>query len=176
MMKAFFWGVGLTVLAGLLGAYLFIVTGSMPANADSPPPAVERWMAHTSLRASIKREAPQGPNPEAFTDDNLTAGIKLYQANCLVCHGAADGKASNIAQGLYQHAPQLAGHGVEDDPEGETYRKVSHGIRMTGMPGFSKSLSDAQVWQLALFLKHMDALTPAADKVWKALPSAAAAK
>ncbi|HXB98135.1 MAG TPA: cytochrome c [bacterium] len=176
MMKAFFWGVGLTVLAGLLGAYLFIVTGSMPANADSPPPAVERWMAHTSLRASIKREAPQGPNPEAFTDDNLTAGIKLYQANCLVCHGAADGKASNIAQGLYQHAPQLAGHGVEDDPEGETYWKVSHGIRMTGMPGFSKSLSDAQVWQLALFLKHMDALTPAADKVWKALPSAAAAK
>jgi mono/diheme cytochrome c family protein len=174
MTKAFFWGVGLTVLAGLLGAYLFIATGSMPANADSPPPAVERWIAHTSLRASIQREAPKGPNPQAFTDENLAAGIKLYAANCLVCHGAADGKASHIAQGLFQHAPQLAEDGVEDDPEGETYWKVRHGIRMTGMPAFSATLSDAQIWQLALFLKHMDALTPGAAAAWKALPSAAA--
>jgi len=42
-----------------------------------------------------------------MTDANLIAGIKLYAADCALCHGAADGKASAIAEGLYQRAPQL---------------------------------------------------------------------
>lgn len=171
MAKAFFWGVALTVLCGLVGAYVFIVTGSMPANADSPPPALERWAAHTSLRATLNREAPKGSNPKAFTDVNLTAGIKLYAANCAVCHGASDGKASNIAKGLYQVPPQLAKDGVEDDPEGVTYWKVRHGIRMTGMPSFSRTFTDEQIWQVVLFLKHMNALPAVPAKVWKEVPS-----
>jgi thiosulfate dehydrogenase len=172
-MKSFAWGLLCGILLLFVGAYAFIASGSFPANADSPPPAVERWLAHTSLHASVDREAPSGPNPEAFNDTNLEAGIHLYEGNCLVCHGASDSQASNIAKGLYQHAPQLARRGVEDDPEGETFWKVKHGIRLTGMPAFSVSLSDPQIWQLALFLKHMDALTPAADKLWKSLPSVA---
>lgn len=171
MFKSFLAGIVTAGLLALIGGYVFIITGAMPANADSPPPALEKWMAHHSLHATIMREAPKGPNPVAFNDENLVAGVKLYGQNCLVCHGAADGKASNIASGLYQHAPQLAKHGVEDDPEGVTYWKVRHGIRMTGMPGFSQSLSDTQLWQVTLFLKHMDALTPAAAKVWKAQPT-----
>jgi mono/diheme cytochrome c family protein len=34
------------------------------------------------------------------------------------------------------------------------------------MPAFSKTLTDEQRWQLALLLKHMDALPPKANKVW----------
>jgi hypothetical protein len=44
---------------------------------------------------------------------------------------------------------------------------------MTGMPSYRGTLSETQMWQLALFLKNMDKLTPAADKAWKALPSQA---
>jgi len=164
-----------TSLAGLLSAYVFIIAGGMPANADSRPPALEKWAAHKSLNATIAREAPQGPVPVDLNDENLLAGVRLYAANCAVCHGGADGKASNIAKGLYQHAPQLGRHGVTDDPEGETYWKIDHGIRMTGMPAFSKTLTQTQIWQLTLFLKHMDKLAPRADKAWKAVPSQASA-
>lgn len=143
----------------------------MPANADGKPPALEKWMARTSLHATLKREAPQTPNPAALTGANLASGIHLYAAHCAVCHGAADGRASAIAVGLYQHAPQLAKDGVEDDPDGIIYWKVKHGIRLTGMPGFSGTLSEQQIWQLTLFLKHMDSLPPAAAKAWKAVPS-----
>ena len=38
--------------------------------------------------------------------------------------------------GLYQKPPQLAKDGVEDDPDGVTYWKIAHGIRLTGMPAF----------------------------------------
>lgn len=171
-MKKFLAGVVVTIIAGVIGAYAFVSFGCMPANADSKPPIIEKWMARTSLHASIQREAPKGPVPIALNDANLTAGVKLYAMNCAVCHGASDGKASNIAMGLYQHAPQLAEDGVEDDPEGVIYWKVKHGIRLTGMPAFSGTLTDEQVWQTVLFLKHMDSLPAGVNKVWKAVPSA----
>jgi mono/diheme cytochrome c family protein len=107
-----------------------------------------------------------------LNDTNLAAGVKLYAMNCAACHGASDGLASNIAKGLYQRAPQLAKDGVEDDPEGIIYWKVKHGIRLTGMPGFSGTLSDDQVWQIVLFLKHMDSLPAGVNKKWNAVPSA----
>ena len=143
--------------------------GLMPANADAKPSKLERWMARTSLHATLAREAPKSANTMPLTDGNLIAGIRLYAANCAICHGAADGKPSHIARGLYQRPPQLAKDGVEDDPEGETFWKVDHGIRLTGMPAFGGRLDDAQLWQVTLFLKHMDSLPPAAARVWKAL-------
>jgi mono/diheme cytochrome c family protein len=164
----------LSVLIALAaGGYWFITSGMMPANADGKPPAIEKWAARASLHATIHREAPQGQNPISLTDENLVEGIHLYAMNCAVCHGASDAKPSNIAVGLYQRAPQLSDDGVEDDPEGVTFWKIKHGIRLTGMPGFSSTLSDDKIWKITLFLKHMDNLTPGARPVWQKVPSQA---
>jgi len=161
-------GVVATLVAMALFAYIGIEAGVMPANADAKPSKIERWMAHTSLRATLGREAPKIANPVPLTDENLIAGIKLYRQNCAVCHGGADGTPSNVAKGLYQKPPQLAKDGVEDDPDGIVYWKINHGIRLTGMPAFGEALTDQQLWQLALFLKHMDSLPPAPARAWKA--------
>jgi len=161
------------VVAGL-GAFYFLASqGLIPANADARPPALEKWIARKALHAAIDREAPEGNNPVPLTDANLIAGIKLYAADCAVCHGAADGAASHIAKGLYQKAPQFAKYGVEDDDDGETYWKLYHGIRMTGMPAFRETLTEDQLWKIALFLKNMNALPPAPQKAWDAVPSSA---
>ena len=144
-----------------LGAYLGLKAGLMPANADGKPSRLERWAARTSLRATLEREAPKGPNPLPLDDANLIAGIKLYAANCAGCHGASDGRPSNIALGLYQEPPQLAKDGVEDDPDGVTYWKVDHGIRLTGMPAFDKVLNQTQMWQVSLLVKNAGTAMPA---------------
>jgi thiosulfate dehydrogenase len=165
------------IVAGALGVLVLLVVfgyagirmGMMPANADAKPMRLEEWAAKTSLHATLRREAPAAPNPLPLDDAGLTAGIKLYAQNCAVCHGAADGQPTPIARGLYQKPPQLAKHGVEDDPDGVTYWKVAHGIRFTGMPAFGESLSERQLWQLTLFLKHMDSLPAAPERVWKAV-------
>jgi hypothetical protein len=39
------------------------------------------------------------------------------------------------------------------------------------MPAFGHTLSDTQIWQLALFLKHMDSLPPAPERAWRAVKS-----
>ncbi|MBV9232948.1 MAG: cytochrome c [Candidatus Eremiobacteraeota bacterium] len=162
-------GVVATLVVLGVALYLGIEAGVMPANADGKPSKLERWAARTSLRVTLQRDAPTGAPPIPLDDANLTAGIRLYGQNCAVCHGASDGSASRIARGLYQRPPQLARDGVEDDPEGVTYWKIAHGIRFTGMPAFGKTLDQTQLWQLTLFLKHMDGLPPAAQRVWKAL-------
>jgi thiosulfate dehydrogenase len=175
MARGFVLGAVAALVGVALCIYLGVEAGAFPANADTKPSKLERWAAGTSLRATLAREAPKGPNPIAPTDANLIAGIRIYAANCAVCHGAADAKPSNVARGLYQHPPQLAKDGVEDDPEGVTYWKVNHGIRLTGMPAFGKSLNDTQIWRVTLFLKHMNALPPAAERAWKGVKSPGAA-
>ena len=169
MFRAFLWGVVLTMLAAVGGGYAVLRAGLIPANADANPGWLESWAAGTSLDATLARDAPKGPNPVALTDANLIAGIDLYGQHCAICHGTAkgDASASPIAKGEYPAPPQLATDGVEDDPEGDSFWKIAHGIRWTGMPAWRGTLNDEQIWTLALFLKHMDKLPPAAEQAWQ---------
>lgn len=173
-MKDKFWlgvgaGVILTLVLSAAAGYLAVITGLLPANADAKPSQIERWAARTSLNATVNREMPTAANPVSLDEQSLTAGMKLYGENCSVCHGVASGSSTNIAKGLYQRAPQFAKRGVEDDPQGATFWKITHGIRFTAMPSFLKTLDDQQRWQIALFLKHMDALPSKVSRDWRRL-------
>jgi thiosulfate dehydrogenase len=169
MFRGFLIGIVATILAGLGAGYLVVTSGLIPANADAKAGRLERWVAQTSLRATLAREQPSGANPVELTDANLIAGIQLYGEHCAICHGTVKGEvsASAVAKGLYPAPPQLASDGVEDDPEGVSFWKIQHGIRWTGMPSWAGTLTDQQIWTLALFLKHMDKLPPAAQQVWQ---------
>jgi thiosulfate dehydrogenase len=167
--RGFVLGVLAAIVLAVVVTYVMLQRGVIPANADAKPGLLETWAAKTSLRATLAHEAPEGPNPVALTDANLVAGIGLYRQHCAICHGTAkgDASASPVARGLYPQPPQLAADGVEDDPEGYSFWKIKHGIRWTGMPSWRSALSDQQIWTLALFLKHMDKLPPAAEQAWQ---------
>jgi thiosulfate dehydrogenase len=162
----------LVVLAG--GGYFAVRAGMVPANADTKPAALERWVANTALKVALERETRGLRNPMEPSDENLITGVHLYAGNCAICHGASDAKPSNPAQGFYIEAPQLAKDGVEDDPEAASFWKVKRGIRFTAMPSFSNTLRDEEIWKIAMFLKRMDKLPPAVDAEWKKVPSVAA--
>jgi thiosulfate dehydrogenase len=169
MFRGFVAGVLTTIVVALVGGYIVLRSGLIPTNADAKPGWLETWAANTSLQATLAREAPKGPNPVALMDENLITGIDLYGQHCAICHGTTKGEASAspVARGEYPPPPQLATDGVEDDPEGYSFWMVKHGIRWTGMPSWNGSLTDQQIWTLALFLKHMDKLPPAAERVWQ---------
>ena len=171
MIKAFFIGVIVTILAAAACIYVILAKGVIPASADSGPLPLEVWAARMSLHATLAKEAPTTPNPVPLTDANVIAGIQLYGQHCAICHGTAigDASASPLAKGEYPRPPQLATDGVEDDSEGVTYWKIAHGIRWTSMPSWKATLSDQQMWTVALFLKHMDKLSPAAAQAWQAV-------
>ena len=172
-MRGFINGVVFTLAALLAAVIAGVWFGVLPSGADEKPLPFERMAAKRSLHASMTRDTAGVEIPLQPTEENLLAGVKLYGANCAVCHGAADAKASNLAKGFYIESPMLAKDGVEDDPESITHWKLVHGIRFTAMPAFKTTLSDEDLWKVSLFLKHMDNLPRVVDAAWKHLPSVA---
>jgi len=126
----------------------------------------EERMANMALHARIAKEAPSGV-PVPADEVNLVAGAQLYQEHCAVCHGVSGQSETAIAKGMFPKPPQFfQGHGVTDDPVGETYWKAKNGIRLTGIPGFGASLNEQQLWQVSLMLSHGDKLPPSVKKVF----------
>ncbi|MGD1213958.1 MAG: c-type cytochrome [Terriglobales bacterium] len=154
------------LLLGLIlvpfGAYLYFTGGSAPvATTDSDMP-FETFFAQKALNVRIAKDMPKNV-PIQANEANYLAGAELYKQHCAVCHGLPLSPKTAIATGMYPHPPQLfQGKGVTDDKPGESYWKIFNGIRLTGMPGFSKSLSETQMWQIALLLANADRLSPSA--------------
>ena len=155
-MKTFIIGLILGVIAVPLSVYLYFVTGTAPVATSASPMPVEKMLANGALNARIAKEMPKTV-PIPADEPNFLAGAEVYRENCAVCHGVPGGTPTAIARGMFPRPPKLLeGKGVTDDEPGETYWKVANGIRMTGMPGFSDSLSQTQMWQVSLLLAHAD--------------------
>lgn len=158
-MRGFILGVVLTLLVLLAGAYLFVRGGGVSLSTTAAPLPMEKTLAHMALRASIGN-ARDRKDPLTLDDANMVAGVDLYKEHCAVCHGAPGKPPTAISKGMFPPPPQLFEKDdmVTDDPEGVTYWKVTHGIRLSGMPGFESTLSDTQRWQVTMLLAHADKL------------------
>jgi thiosulfate dehydrogenase len=163
------------VLGGILifaGIYLYFSTGQAPVTTSSAEMPFEHKFAHMALNAYLSKKP--HPNPPIPQDEpNFMEGAKLYKQDCAVCHGLPLQAKTAVADGMFPPPPQLfRGMGVTDDEAWETYYKVEGGIRMTGMPGFKKSLSEKQMWQVSVLLKNADKLpdTVKAELVGPAAP------
>jgi thiosulfate dehydrogenase len=158
----FFAGLLLGLIIVPLGVYMYFASGSAPvATTDSDMP-FETFFAHKALNLRVAKDMPKIV-PVPVNEANFVAGADLYKQHCAVCHGLPLSPKTAIANGMYPRPPQLLqGKGVTDDEPGETYWKIFNGIRLTGMPGFSKSLSETQMWQIAILLANADKLPSSA--------------
>ena len=165
---------GRIVLGIILGVVLVALTvmgwfhfGHPPvAVADKPLP-FERQITHVPLNARIDREMQKTP-PIPADEDAFVAGAQIYRDQCAACHGF-HGKPVVFAKHMFPSAPQLwekhrddSVVGVSDDPPGETFWKVSNGIRLSGMPAYHDVLSETQIWQVSLLLANADKPLPPA--------------
>jgi len=161
-MKKFIFGLIAGLLVTPICVLVYFYAGLVPVATSAPPMPFEKKLAHIGLNAKIDKEAPRNA---PFTPDEqaYVAGAQLYMQHCAVCHGTPQQEPTAIAKGMYPDPPQLfKGKGVTDDSAGETYWKVSNGIRLTGMPAFEKSLSTQQMWQVSLLLANADKLPASA--------------
>lgn len=161
--------VGLVAVPAVV--YFYFSSGSAPVATSAPPMPFERTFARMALHARRDKEMPKSV-PIATDDSAYAAGAHIYKEHCAVCHGLPALAQTAIAKGMFPEAPKLLeGKGVTDDPAGETYWKVAGGIRMTGMPGFDKSLSTTQMWQVSLLLANADKLPKAVKDSLAAPPT-----
>jgi mono/diheme cytochrome c family protein len=147
---------GVIVLSVLVVGYF--LSGRAPVATDAPPMPMEKYLAKKALHAVLDRDMPKTV-PIPANEANYLAGAQVYKDNCAVCHGLPGKQMTAIANGMFPKPPELMqGKGVTDDEPGETYWKVAHGIRLTGMPGFQGSLTDTQSWQVSLLLANANKL------------------
>jgi thiosulfate dehydrogenase len=157
-MKKFLVGLVLGLVLVPVGVYFYFSKGMAPVATAAPPMPFERMFAGMALHARLAKEMPKTV-PVTADEVAYTAGAQVYKDHCAVCHGLPGQPQTAIANGMFPKPPKLMeGKGVTDDEPGETYWKVSGGIRMTGMPGFEKTLSPTQMWQVSLLCANADKL------------------
>ena len=150
------------LVALLVGGYLFVRVGGVSMETTAAPLPLETTVAKMAIRASIGNAADL-KNPLPFNDANMLAGAREFTEHCAFCHGMLGQPRSYAAAGMFPPPPQLLEDKdmVTNDPEGVTYWKLTHGIRLSGMPGFGKTLSDTKRWQITMMVAHADKLSPA---------------
>lgn len=138
--------------AGFLGALAIVSLGigyTVAPNIPTPPvPLTARF---------LQNPTPDDPGTVAF-------GRALYQANCVVCHGArglGDGPAAQLLNprpfNLQVHVPQHA--------PGELFYWISEGIPFTAMPSWAATdettgkpkLTETERWEIIRYLQALAA-------------------
>ncbi len=171
-MRKFLIGLILGLIAVPAGVYFYFSTGIAPVATSAPPMPFEKTLAKMTQHARMDKEMPKSV-PISADEAAYVAGAQIYKDHCAVCHGLPGQAQTAIAQGMFPKPPKLMeGTGVTDDPPTESYWKVAGGIRMTGMPGFEKTLSTTQMWQVSLLVANADKLPKTAKDIL--LPVAAA--
>lgn len=162
--------IGFVVAIVLLGGgfYLYARLGFINPSADIPVSSFEASQAMAILDNSIGRRAPEMKNPLPADEENLAAGMKLYQSNCAGCHGDINHAESSLAESFYPRAPQFQ-HEAPDMPENQNFYLIKHGIRWSGMPAWKQSMADRQIWQVCAFLGHMNKLPPDVEQQWRSV-------
>ena len=157
-MKNFSLGVLFTLVVMAAGALLYLRVGFAEVRADIPASRFESALMHSAVHASVRRRAPEMPNPVPATDENLIAGGKFYLEGCAGCHGTP-GKPDESSDSLYPRIPQLPTEGTEYT-EAQIFWIVKHGIRYSGMFANGKFNSDEKMWTMAAYLKRIKELPP----------------
>jgi mono/diheme cytochrome c family protein len=156
--KHFFLGVLFTLLIVFLGGFAYLRLGFAEIRGDLPPSNWERALLFSAAHASVRRRAPELPNPVPPTDENLIAGARIYSDECAGCHGAA-GKPDQTGDSLYPPIPQLPVVGTTYT-EAQIFWVAKHGIRLSGMFANGKWDSDQKLWTVAAYIKRIKSLPP----------------
>jgi mono/diheme cytochrome c family protein len=157
-MKSFFLGALFTVAALAAGVLVYAKIGFTEVRGDVPPSALESSLMRMAVHASVRRHAPEIPNPVQPTDENLIAGGKIYQGECSGCHGSP-GKMRKEADSLNPPAPQLPEVGTEYS-EAQIFWVAKHGIRRSGMFANGVWDSDQKLWTVAAYIYRIKNLPP----------------
>lgn len=107
----------------------------------------------------MAHHAQEQDNPFKDAPSILPSGMAHYRVNCVLCHGAPEVGAAELAHGLNPPAPDLDAEGTQSRTDGQLFWVVRNGIRMTGMPAFGPTHEDDEIWHIIAFVRHLPDLT-----------------
>jgi mono/diheme cytochrome c family protein len=160
-------GAGIAIVVVVpLGAFAFIESGLYDVAASRPHTKLTEWMTHETMIHSVRRRAAAIEAPRWITAGQVLAGFCTYETHCVACHGAAGIAREHWVAGIEPQPPYLVDSTEKWTPS-ELFWIAKNGIKMTGMPSWRNSLSDAQIWEVVGFLEAARRLPPQTYARWR---------
>jgi mono/diheme cytochrome c family protein len=158
-------GVAIAVIVPL-GAFAVIKSGLYDVAASRPHTTLTEWITHETMIHSVKRRAAAIEVPRRIGAGQVVAGFCTYETHCVACHGAAGIAREHWVSGMEPQPPYLVDATEKWSPS-ELFWIAKNGIKMTGMPSWRDSLSDAQLWEVVGFLETARRLPPQTYAQWR---------
>jgi mono/diheme cytochrome c family protein len=156
-MKCIKWILWLVVIA-LIADVAFIYSGLTDVAATNPHNAVTDFILSTTMENSVRAHA-KGISAPA-TDDHgiIMEGFRHYREMCVGCHLAPGVDATEISEGLMPRPPKLQEEVEKWKPE-ELFWIIKNGVKMTGMPAWGLTHSDAKILAIVAFIEKLPHMT-----------------
>lgn len=153
-MKPINWLLGSLVLVlVVVGAGVFIWSGAYNIAADNPHWPLTEWIMDTARDRSIAAQASDVVVRPINDESMIRAGAGNYDAMCVGCHLKPGVERSEASVGLYPAPPNLARRQPED--VARAFWVIKHGIKMSGMPAWGKSMDDGSIWGIVAFIQKL---------------------
>lgn len=154
----------LAVLA-LVGGGAFVYSGAYNMAADQPHWTITHRLIATLRDRSVAAHARGIEVPADLGDpERARRGAGNYDAMCTGCHLAPGLANSEIRKGLYPQPPNMTlpaeSGGAATTSAARQFWIIKHGLKMTGMPAWSKGgMDDATIWDMVALLPKLSSLS-----------------
>ena len=146
--------VAFIVIAIVIAIAYAVLTADISAVPE--PGRTETRVASSFRNWYIGREAARlSIKPPKDDASAVSAGEGLFGMACASCHGKDGRHPTNIGTAMYPRVPDLGSPEVQKLSNRELFWVIKNGIRLSGMPGFGKTLSDDEIWQAAYYVRSL---------------------
>ena len=149
-----------------VGVYAFVKSGVFDVGASSPHTKFTQWITHETMIHSVRRHAVSIEAPRQVAASDVVAAFCAYETNCVDCHGAAAVARRSWVGGMEPSPPYLLDATSRFTPT-QLFWIVRNGIKMTGMPSWRSSMSDAEIWSVVAWLEASSKLPPQTYVRWR---------
>lgn len=123
-------------------------------SALEEPGRLETRVATQGKRWLVARSAREASPPQPANDAASAAiGGMQFRGRCASCHGLDGRTPTDVGRWMYPRVPDLGSPAAQQWSDAELFWIIKHGIRLTGMPGFGKTLSDEDIWHLVHYVR-----------------------
>lgn len=151
-MRTIIWLPGLLALI-IAGKAVFIWSGAYNIAADEPHWQWTERVMETLRDRSIAARATGIAVPRLDDESLIRAGAGNYDAMCTGCHLEPGLEKTEQSDGLYPAPPDLARKRIVDPAA--AFWVIKHGIKMSGMPAWGKSMEDEYIWGMVAFIQQL---------------------
>lgn len=160
----------LILISIFLGAFaVYFVGGFYNVSALKSHNSILESFTHITKHRSIKNHSKYIAPPLTTVDKKLLKqGFDVYDSKCAQCHGGPGISDSEFVKGLYPKPPRFP-RDLEYDEIGdkEIFWTTKNGIKMSGMPAYSHTLDDDEIWAVVNFILKLPELNEEEYKDYK---------